>query len=584
MPEAEFADECGRWDDVILQHFVLEVPAGEPVFLSVHEELLDQLGRGWGRNSEDFLALVRRRWVRRVVRDGKKPRQEIVLRLCQLPHTSQPRGYVTFLAAMVLAAHWMQTEVREATGPGSSPLVIDEKNYFKRLREVLGLELEDEQVRPRGLREYEDAKVWRQWTDWLEAGGWRATARPGRGARRYINYPLSQTLLRDGDRSWLAKRFWEEVHHGWLSRVYDADMLIGWLQGHRSRFNRARLWLLLDHPEQQLRYQATVASIFALYSCIDWDTDLFEEETGPSARPIRRLTAGLYREEDPFTGDVVYSIYVRQPKGQDTRGLTISFLGAEAVFRPERPGWFTLDWGPLPPATSLPLKVTTADSSIREVVFPERDFWVLVGDPRAAGTGVFASWDILPTLGQPFVVLCRPHLGDLLERLRAKRLLDWEGKPADAFTGIWREYRGCRVHTTPWRLRLQEFDATEQALIKKIRPEPGGTIRFEGGLPAPDRRAGWMQEYLPQVVVDAPTGFAEVTVLNLQTRDRVSETRVRAKEPLGLPALSPGFYRIEAALVNETECGDHCHELPALVLSVRSWDSLECAVLATEPD
>src|SRR5262245_14009697 len=117
MTEPEFADECGRWDDAILQHFVFGVPAGEPVFLSVHEEELDRLGQDWGRNTNDFLSLVRRRWVRRVMRHGKQPRQEIVLRLYQLPQTSQPREHVTFLAAMVLAAHWMQTEVRESTGP-----------------------------------------------------------------------------------------------------------------------------------------------------------------------------------------------------------------------------------------------------------------------------------------------------------------------------------------------------------------------------------------------------------------------------------------------------------------------------------
>ena len=78
----------------------------------------------------------------------------------------------------------------------------------------------------RSLRSYEDAVVWRNWSEWLEAGGWRATAQPGRGARVHINYPLSQTLLRDGDRAWLARRFWEDVSHGSLSRTHDQEMLL----------------------------------------------------------------------------------------------------------------------------------------------------------------------------------------------------------------------------------------------------------------------------------------------------------------------------------------------------------------------
>jgi hypothetical protein len=583
MPESEFLAECRRWDEAILQHFVFDVPAGERVFLSIHEEVLDRLGRAWGRNSDDFLALVRRRWVRHLVRHGRKPRQEIVLRIHQIPPVA-PQEYVTFLAAMVLAAHWMQTEVRESAEPGHSSLVIDETNYFKRLRQVLGLELVDDQVRPGGLGEYEDAKVWRQWTDWLEANGRRATARPGRGARRYINYPLSQTLLRDGDRSWLARRFWEEVRAHYLSRVFDAEMLIGWMQAHRGKFNRARLWQLLDHPEQQLRYEATVAAVFDVYSCVDWDADLVEEETEHTTRPIRRLTAGLYREEGPFIGDVTYSIYLRQPKGQDSQGLRITWAGVEAALRPERTGWFTLPFpsGHVPP-NALTLKVVTADTTIREIVFPEREFWVLIGDPRAAGTGAFATWDLRPTPEQPFVLLCRPHLRGLLEQLREQHFIDWEGTPGDLNGGSWLEYRGCHVLGTQWRIRLNDLDETAQALIKKIRPEPGGTIRVEGGLLAPDRQAGWMEDYLPQVIVDAQEGFAEVLVFNLQTCDREPERRVQVNEPLDLPALSPGFYRIEAALVDGPGSEVRRHTLPPIVLSVRSWDSLEGAVVATEP-
>src|SRR5206468_2198275 len=140
----------------------------------------------------------------------------------------------------------------------------------------------------------------------------------------HINYPLSQTLLRDGDRVWIARRFWEEVSRRSLSRTHDKEMLLGWMLAHRSKFPRSRLWQILDRPEHQLRYEATAAALFDIYSTVDWDADLGEEDEGqPIERPLRRLTAGLYREEDVFCGDVSYSIYLRQPKGEAV-GLTVS--------------------------------------------------------------------------------------------------------------------------------------------------------------------------------------------------------------------------------------------------------------------
>src|SRR5438067_2042622 len=102
MPEPDFAAECARWDEALVQHFVLGVPRGDPVFLSVHEEILDRLGHERGRTSDDFLALVRRRWVRSVQRWGKQPRRKVSLAVGRLRSPSDVRGYVTFLAAMVL--------------------------------------------------------------------------------------------------------------------------------------------------------------------------------------------------------------------------------------------------------------------------------------------------------------------------------------------------------------------------------------------------------------------------------------------------------------------------------------------------
>jgi hypothetical protein len=580
MAEADFLAECARWDEAFLAHFVRSAPRGEPLFLSVHEGIINRLGQDLGRTFDDFLALVRRRWVRSIQRAGRRPRKEVVV-AHRLRRPSDVQGYVTFLAAMVLAAQWMETELRETAG--AAPLHIDEKNYFKRLREVLDLALEDEQVRPHGLRNYEDAILWRNWSDWIEEGGWRSTAHPGRGARVHINYPLSQTLLRDGDRAWIARRFWEEVSHGSLSRTHDQEMLLGWMLAHRARFPRPRLWHILDHPEHRLRYEATEAAIFEVYSAVDWDAELEEDESQPRERSVRRLTAGLYREEDIFCGEVSYSIYLRQPKVQ-AGSLTVAWMGVEAPLRTERPGWFMpLPWGPTPPAKGLTLKIVTSGSAIREVVFPERDFWLLVSDPLAGGTGALASWDVPPMPGQPFIVLCRPDLQPFLEGLLSLQTLSWEGEPVSIAKGAWLEYRGCRIPSAPGKVRTRDLTLTEQALLKAIRPTSSGAIRLQGGLQAPDRQGGWLEGCLPRAVVEIHAGFAEVTVLNLQTRQTEPVVRVAANEPLDLPPLSPGFYRIEAAVLPAAGSGERPRPLPPQILSIRTWDSLVCAPLATEP-
>ena len=193
--------------------------------------------------------------------------------------------------------------------------------YLEHLRAIFHIPRQTgDKDRPWGLADYQEEHVWQLWNQWLSRQGKKITAQPSRRKYRYINYPLSQTLLRDGDCNWLARRFWEEVRHGSLSRTYDSEMLFGWMQAHRSKFPRSRLWQVLDHPEQQLRYEATLAAIFDVYSSVDWDAEMVEDESGHAEHPVRWLTAGLYREEDPFTGDVTYSIYMRNPKNRTAKG------------------------------------------------------------------------------------------------------------------------------------------------------------------------------------------------------------------------------------------------------------------------
>jgi hypothetical protein len=580
MPELDFVRECASWTEALLAHFVDSVRPESPVFLSVDDDVLTALGRKRGRSVDDFLALIRRRWVRRIQRRDQPARVEVVLEPSRLKRAGDWREYVTFLAAMVLAAHWMEKEAVEGQGEARLKLVIDETNYFQRLRQVLGLEWEKESGRPRGLKEYEEKRVWDWWNEWVKAQGRQPTARPGKkgSPHRYISYPLSQTMLRDCDRQRLAEWFWREAQGDPGVRTLDRDTLLGWMLAHQHRLHLPRLWQILERPQDRVRFDATADAAFELYSAVDWDEEPAVDHTGTTSRPVRRVSAGLHREEDPFTGQVLYSLYPRQPAQAVEFVLTVTFAGVEIRLRPDRPGWFgPLPWGPSPPPSALTMQVG-GHPSLRELTFPDRDFWILAGDPRTAGGGPFATWDS-PMLERPFMLLCRPTYRALLEKLREQRLLDWHESPYELSAGRWLEYRGCRRCSSDWRLRLGEFDSSEQALLRILRPRVSGTIEFQDGLQAPDRGDGWMQDYLPRILVSALAGTALVTVNNLQSQRCELTQAVLANEPLDLPVLEPGYYRIDAALVDGETDQSPEKTLSPRILTVRAWESLACAAV-----
>jgi len=578
MPEQEFIREGMTWAEAILEHFVETVRPGAPVFLSVDDDVLNMLGKGRDRTADDFLALVRRRWVRRIQRIGQPVRVEVILEPSRLRRSSDCRDYVTFLAAMVLAAHWMETEAVETPEGTRQKLVIDETNYFQRLRQVLGLEWERESGRPRGLKDYEEKQVWDWWNEWLKAQGREPTARPGKkgSPHRYISYPLSQTMLRDGEKQRLAEWFWREAQGDPRIRTFDSDTLLGWMLAHQHRLHLPRLWQILERPQDRVRFEITIDAVFDIYAAVEWDEEPAVEETSPATRPVRRVTAGLHREEDPFTGEVLYSLYPRQPAKAVDYPLTVTFSGAETKLRPERHGWFgPIPWGTSPPASALTMQLS-GHPSLHELIFPDREFWILIADPRTAGGGPFATWGS-PVFEQPFLLLCHPTYQSLLDQLRKQKVFDWEGSPSVVAAGHWLEYRGCRICSLDWRIRLAEFNPNEQSLIRALRPRVSGTIQFEPGLQAPDEGEGWMQDFLPRVVVLARDGMAQLTVSNLQSQQCELSQAVMVNEPLDLPFLQPGFYRIDAALIDSGTGQSTEQALSPRILSVRAWESLECA-------
>ena len=175
-----------EWNDAIAKFFIEGVPPGEDIYLSVDEDALAEIAAFWFPEDQltsavrDFELAVRKACVStgRVILPRTTP---------SLP--AGPPQCLAFLGAMVLAAHRMSPE-------GG----ISEINYFTRLREIL--RLTEESGRPPGMSPpAPEEALWIALNQWLISNELQPSAERGPdGPTKYTNYPLSQSLLREGDK------------------------------------------------------------------------------------------------------------------------------------------------------------------------------------------------------------------------------------------------------------------------------------------------------------------------------------------------------------------------------------------------
>lgn len=512
-----------EWNEAITEYFVSGMPNGATIYLSVDDGALMDISTCFEQSEanpvnwvDDFTTAVRSKCLigNRVYLESISGYQS----------KGQPRC-VAFLSAMVLAAHRMVAEYTEDEA-------IAQINYFTRLRQVLGLP-DEEGGRPDGLSIGLEEKLWQLWNWWLIRKGWLPSAESGQSNYdKYINYPLSQALLREGDRESVERLFRESEKSGQLSRVWDRDTVGSWIRGQdlRSRY-------LKELVQESGRYEAITDAIYDVYISIDWDKEVDQGQTVGHSIVQRRLTAGLYRVEDFIMGTVEYLLYPRRPRQLQNKPLEVIQNGHTHLLREERPGWFLPLWC-ADPAGGVSYEVR-GHPQIKELILPERKFWILIRDPENEASGIFAGWGH-PGLGETFLLLCRKEYADQMEIFKQEALLKWDHD--FPINDDWVEYRECMILSPSWEGIIPQH----QDLYNALRPTVSATISLKGGLRVPNQ-SGYLEGYAPELTIIAFDDSVELKLLDVsRPAEPIMDEIVKTNQPINYPALGSGDYLIEA--------------------------------------
>ena len=528
-----------EWNDAIADFFTERTRAGDMFHLAVDEDALSEIAESPSLTIrpnavDDFERAVRNRGV---------SQGSVRLPSVRRSRKTNAPGCVAFLAAMSLAAHRM--------APDDD---IGENNYFTRLREILGLSTA-EQGRPEGmLKPGVEERLWTALNKWALENGWRPSAERGEAvATRYINYPLSQALLRDGDKGRLESAFRQAERQ--LTRYADRERVAAWFFNNDAGFSTNHLTNLAQDSE---RFDSVVDAVYDVYDSIDWDSRPDAEGTTSSRRArSKTLLAGLYRESDPLFGEVSYLLYPRR-RAQNISGLGVVRDGGTEPLHQDGDGGFPPLWE-VDPAGGKSWRVSGSDA-ISELRLPPRDFWVLTRDGFGDESGDFASRGS-PQLGETFILLCRDGVANEMRRLRDNGLVKWEGEPEKVSDG-WVEFRECEARSGDWSYAVSNSD-----LSNELRPQSRASISLQGGLKAAGR-GSWIEGYAPTYSVAS----LDDCRARLFSASRLGAKPVMDNEaapnftPTDLPKLKPDDYWLEIS-VNGKRAARR-------FFRIVSWDSL----------
>ena len=509
--------EYEAWNRAIAGYFVAGVAKGAPVYLSLDEDALDDIADRFldeptaESPQEDFLAAVRDRCI--------TFNATVSLRPFRLPAEDELPHGVGFIGLMVFAAYQMHEEEG-----------IDETNYFLRLRELLGLPVQ--QGRPDGMNAGAEEPLWLAWNEYLQAGGYEPTAERGSGPQTYLRYPISQAILRESDKDHL-RTLYDREH---LPLTFDCGQLGFWLT--RQNITRRHLREGLFHPDQNRVWEFFQAA-HRVYEAGDWG-EVAPGTRRTGSRRRRTIECGLYRDET-LLGDAEYYAFPKQPARTRTQDLRVANPqdGTQVPLEPLRAGYFRPAWAQRPFVDEAIDCPVIGDTHLQMLLIPRRDFWVLTVDPENP-EGAWATWRPYLELGEQLLVLCRlGQFDEEMTRFREAKLIEWEDRIE---AGGWAEYHGCMVLSYDWGGFISTPDC--RALADALSPRAMAGISLSGGLRDPNQN-GWLEGFPPTIRV---YGFERRFDLTITAADgyRVLHEEVSAQEDILLPDdLEPGAHQVE---------------------------------------
>jgi len=418
-----------------------------------------------------------------------------------------------------------------------------ETNYFKRLRGILKLDGYDDPrlrgnlARPKGMKAGAEEPLWKTWNHWLIDQGFIPTAKAGNGNKKFINYPISQCLLRQADRDRLEKHFYEQ---GWMAS-WDDQTLFSRLRENTHQFPEYLRNLLKESGD---RYEVLMNDVHEVHQ--EWLAAGCPE---PSNNKKQRrqissnLFAGLYRSEEDR--EIEYYLYPKQNTRQLWDRITVQLPNEKQELKGDRPGWYLPIGSPLT-ASNLEQGIRYPiihPDPLKTLQLPARDFWLLIADPDDPDTGVYGSWRT-PELGQPFILLCKEILMQDLHRLRDEKLVEWsdEIKPFQGLNHTWLELQQFMVLSQAW----QNIFIENWELKDLLRPKVSLSLSFSGGLRAPNQK-GWLLGNPPKVTAFGFMPSVDLQVLKLP--DEVVITNhigFSTNKPWDLDLAETGSYLIRA--------------------------------------
>jgi hypothetical protein len=528
-----------EWNRALVHHFSQSVPRGSSVFLAVDDDEIVRVGRNLAAQAsevDDFISAV----SKNVIQRGR-------LNLRQLRGRNglgEPKG-IAFLCVLVLAATRMAEEED-----------VSEINYFHRLREIL--DLPDEEGRPEGMSPGSEAEepLWMEWNRWLQEHSLLPSAVSGEGSRKYINYPLSQALLRKADKDRLKRLFIERR----FSEDMDPDTLAARVRAEEISLPQHLRELLHADRERRAAVQEAMHQLYEL-----WRENPQDDRLTAGVR-VRALRSSIYRTVDFITGLTTYHFHPKAPRGQAIGQFTVEIDGRNFVLTQERPGWLypfgRLTGRKLREGIRIPV---SGNLDIDYVVLPKRKFWVLVQDPEDPDSGNLAGWTG-PQLAEPFLLLIVPELLGELILLKEEGLIEWAGEPIKVLDSEWLEIRNCMAVSEAW----SGVFIQDQELFEALKPSAPLSVVVSGGLRVPNC-SGWLQGYGPELTIFSFYPEVEVRITRVHDGTVVLDDAQRTGNSFPVAWGDPGDYRVEAKVI-----GRSVQRLIKLI----GWDELESARLA----